>query len=139
MADLTVTCSRCGCELTHVCNGDLRQAVIDLMTWQTYCGMSDAVIREAKKNGMYSKGDEEAPFVSEAFLYSLLGKEDARTFMSLINNVLRCAGVDPHSSDLYGATNDVIKGREERKRLAEQRRKTWEENKKKANKKGKKA
>ena len=27
----------------------------------------------------YSKGDEDTPFFSEAFLYVLLGKEDART------------------------------------------------------------
>ena len=36
----------------------------------------------AKQDG-YEKGDELAPFFSEAFLYNLLGKEDARTLLAL--------------------------------------------------------
>jgi len=41
-----------------------------------------------KKSGYYSKGDEDAPFFSEAFLYNLLGKEDARTLLHLLKEAL---------------------------------------------------
>lgn len=37
-----------------------------------------------KKNEMYERGDEKAPFFSEAYLYNLLGKEDARTLLALM-------------------------------------------------------
>lgn len=52
--------------------------------------------------GMYYPGDPEnpedpgdhtAPFISEAFLYNLLGKEDARSFLSRWHAVLRALGV----------------------------------------------
>ena len=42
----------------------------------------------------YAKGDEDAPFFSEAFLYVLLGKEDARTVLSYIHNLIKLAGLD---------------------------------------------
>jgi hypothetical protein len=34
------------------------------------------------KNAMYDKGDEDAPFFSEAYLYTLLGKDSARTLLA---------------------------------------------------------
>jgi hypothetical protein len=126
MPDLIIKCERCGCELTHTCNGDLRQAVIDLMAFTPHYGMPDFLIKAAKKAGFYDEGDEDVPLVSEAFLYPLLGKDDARTFMALINQVLRCAGVDPHSADLDRAVSDIFDGRAERKRLAEERQKAYQ-------------
>lgn len=42
----------------------------------------------------YEKGDELAPFFSEACLYNLVGKEDARTILGLIRNVLRAVGLE---------------------------------------------
>ncbi len=50
-----------------------------------------------KDSDYYAKGDENAPFVSESYLYNLLGKEDARTFRALLKNVLEHLGVDRHS------------------------------------------
>ena len=45
--------------------------------------------------GMYEKGDENAPFFSEAFLYNLLGKDDARSLRGLLRTVLRhLEGID---------------------------------------------
>lgn len=35
----------------------------------------------------YRKGDEEAPFFSETFLYILLGKDDARTVLHFLNRI----------------------------------------------------
>lgn len=37
-----------------------------------------------EESGYYEKGDEDAPFFSEAYLYNLLGKDDARTLLYLI-------------------------------------------------------
>lgn len=144
MADLIVKCGRCDNELTHVCDngsGKIREAVIELMSWTPHWGMPAAVIKEGKKSGMYQKGDEEMPFISEAFLYTLLGKDDARTFMAMINHILRLVGFDPHSDDIDQAVNDIIAGREERKRVSAQRQRMYEANVKaeqKATKKAKK-
>lgn len=35
----------------------------------------------------YEPGDEDAPFFSEAFLYNLIGKEDARTVLALVKGL----------------------------------------------------
>ncbi len=42
----------------------------------------------------YEPEDEEAPFFTEAFLYNLLGKEEARTVLSLVRQVGRALGMD---------------------------------------------
>jgi hypothetical protein len=52
-------------------------------------------LRGFKSSDYYSKGDEDAPFFSESYLYPLLGKEDARTVLSYINNLMRFQGLDP--------------------------------------------
>lgn len=44
--------------------------------------------------GMYSKGDEDAPFYSEAFLYNLVGKDDARTVLGSVERLAEILGVD---------------------------------------------
>lgn len=43
--------------------------------------------------GMYVKGDDETPFFSEAYLYNLLGKEDARTLLCLIEQAFASIGI----------------------------------------------
>jgi len=48
---------------------------------------------EFKKSEGYEEGDEQAPFFSEAFLYNLLGKEDARTLLSLMKRALGIKGI----------------------------------------------
>lgn len=45
-----------------------------------------------KKSGYYSKGDEDAPFLSESFLYNLLGKSDARSLLGMLNRALGSRG-----------------------------------------------
>lgn len=52
--------------------------------------------RGFKSSPFYSKGDEEASFFSEAYLYSLLGKEDARTVLALLRAVGTAIGVPDH-------------------------------------------
>ncbi len=46
---------------------------------------------KAKANGA-EKGDEDAPLFSEAYLYPLLGKEDARTILAYLHAVQRALG-----------------------------------------------
>ena len=41
-----------------------------------------------KTSAYYQKGDENAPFFSESFLYCLLGKEDARTLLHLLEKAV---------------------------------------------------
>jgi len=57
-------------------------------------GMSPALIKQAKRDGYYQKGDENAPFFSEAYLYPLLGKDDARTILSIMRLIIKEQGVD---------------------------------------------
>lgn len=45
-------------------------------------------------DGMYSEGDEAAPFFSEAFLYNLLGKDEARSVLGIIRHLSALAGVE---------------------------------------------
>jgi len=40
-----------------------------------------------------NSGDE--PFLSESFLYDLIGKEDARTVLALLRRISEAAGLDP--------------------------------------------
>lgn len=46
---------------------------------------------KAKANGAEA-GDEQAPLFSEAYLYPLFGKDDARTILALLNEVQRALG-----------------------------------------------
>ena len=41
-----------------------------------------------KNSGYYQKGDENAPFFTESFLYNLLGKYDARTLLYLLEKAV---------------------------------------------------
>lgn len=51
--------------------------------------------RGFKSSGYYSKGDEESPFYSEAYLYNLLGKDDARTVLGYLHQLMEISGLDP--------------------------------------------
>lgn len=94
---LTITCEDCKAELDHRCNVDLLTAIVDLYTWGPERGMPDYMIREGKRDGMYSKGDEEAPFLTEGFLYTALGKDDARTLLALVHHVVAACGIEEMS------------------------------------------
>lgn len=48
---------------------------------------------DGSRYGMYAEGDENAPFYSEAFLYNLLGKDEARTVLSITRRLCALAGV----------------------------------------------
>jgi hypothetical protein len=44
--------------------------------------------------GMYAEGDEGAPFFTEAFLYNLLGKDEARSVLGIVRRLAVLAGVE---------------------------------------------
>ena len=44
--------------------------------------MSGALLTLFKRSGYYEAGAENAPFFSEAFLYNLVGKDEARRILS---------------------------------------------------------
>lgn len=118
MSDLTITCERCKTQIDHRCNADLMTAIVKLYTWSPEQGMPEYIVHEAKRARYYSEGDETAPFLSEAFLYSALGKEDARTLLALVGAVIAAAGID--ELGVHRAVNDrcieIDKEREERER-----------------------
>ena len=47
-----------------------------------------------KESNGYEEGDENAPFFSETCLYNLVGKEDARTILALINKLTRLLNLE---------------------------------------------
>jgi hypothetical protein len=92
---LEVKCSRCEVTLHHECHPKtLEEAALDLFMWRPESGFPKAL---KKGNDMCdgAEDDEGVPFITESFLYPLVGKEDARTFMALVNNVFRALGVEP--------------------------------------------
>jgi hypothetical protein len=50
--------------------------------------------KNGRRYGMYSEGDEKAPFFTEAFLYNLLGKDEARSVLGIMRRLCKLAGVD---------------------------------------------
>lgn len=62
--------------------------------WRKRFIENDTDKRTGKTYGMYAEGDENAPFFSEAFLYNLMGKDDARTVLGIITRLCEVAGVD---------------------------------------------
>jgi len=118
---LTITCEDCKAAIDHRCNVDLLTAIVDLHTWGPEHGMPDYMIREGKRARMFSEGDEDAPFMTEAFLYTALGKEDARTLLALVNAVVAACGLD--QMGIYKAINERLESiKAERERAEIQRR-----------------
>lgn len=97
MPDLTITCSRCNSLLHHECHPEtLEEAALDLFQWRPESGFPKAL----KKGNDYCDGnedDETVPFLTESFLYPLLGKEDARTLLARIHALFRAMGVEPRN------------------------------------------
>jgi hypothetical protein len=49
---------------------------------------------DGQRYGMYEEGDELRPFFTEAFLYNLMGKDEARSVLSIIRRLSNLAGVE---------------------------------------------
>lgn len=59
---------------------------------------------------IYVRGDDKSPFISEKYLYHLLGKEDARTLFGLIYRI--CEAADISMDDLEKEIYNEEKGKE---------------------------
>jgi hypothetical protein len=104
---LKITCERCNEEITHVCNADLVGDIVYLLKWRPHMGfpaklkVGNIWVREVTDRinptvKIDDIDDPLCPLLSETYLYALLGKEDARTFIALFNGIIRSAGLDPH-------------------------------------------
>ena len=95
MSTLDVTCSRCNSKLHHDCYAEtLEEAALDFFMWRPEGGFP----KPMKKGNDDCDGDEdkeEVPFLSESFLYPLLGKSDARSLMSRIHGLFYAMGIEP--------------------------------------------
>ena len=49
---------------------------------------------ESKYGDICTEEDTKQPFFSEAYLYNLIGKEDARTLRALLEKAFKSVGVD---------------------------------------------
>lgn len=92
MSHLEVTCTRCKSHVVHTCNPEIKRALLRLYLYKQEFKSSEQVAA-MKDSGYYAEGDEEASFFSEAFLYNLVGKEDARTVLALISNLCESMGL----------------------------------------------
>ena len=119
---LTITCDRCNAEVTHRCNANLVEAIVDLYTWGPERGMPDYMIREGKRAGYYEKGDEQVPFMSESFLYTALGKEDARSLLGIVGQLVAAIGIDELGiNKAVNARLEAIKADREARTLQQRR------------------
>lgn len=62
--------------------------------WKQLFIANDTDLTTGRRFGMYSDGDENAPFFTEAFLYNLLGKDEARSVLDIVRRLCRLAGVE---------------------------------------------
>ncbi len=74
----------------------LVKAAKTLRDWVPEFGTTNQTLNKKIKASYHANGapeDEFPPFVSETFLYELLGKDDARTFRALVRELLEAAGM----------------------------------------------
>ncbi len=80
------------------------QDLVDVVA-QTRCDTAEAAIRLYQYvpeyvlgaiNEEFWGGDKNTPFFTETYLYTLMGKEDGRTVLALVHNLLKAAGFDSY-------------------------------------------
>lgn len=74
--------------------GLLRSFTLEGTTYFRALFIRNDTAADGKRYGMYDEGDERAPFFTEAFLYNLLGKDEARSVLSIIRRLSVLAGVN---------------------------------------------
>lgn len=89
-----------GAAANWVNSEDWRDLVKYLVTWTPEC------IPESfnKDNYYYRDGDEQGPFFTEGYLYTLLGKEDARTLLYTFARLLEAMDIN-----LYMLQHEALK------------------------------
>lgn len=90
------------------------QALVDFAGFVPEYGWQNI---KKRGNYFYSKGDEQAPLISEGFTYWLIGKEDGRTMLALFSALCRACAFE-----MYEIQEAVQKKREEEERQRRQNR-----------------
>lgn len=129
MADhVTITCQRCKNEIAHVCSESLREAAVRLFKWRPTIGFPEAMKRRnpwiGRVKGGYDVDGSEIPFLCQVYQYALLGEEDGRSLIALVNDLLRAAGLDPFSLK-EAAARELLAMKLAREDA--ERRRTWED------------
>jgi hypothetical protein len=89
-------CESCGTiKVKQLQKSELLDALAEMASFS----MPERYMKPVLKAGIgggdhYREGDGACPILSEAFLYSMLGKEDARVLLSMFNRVVVAAGFD---------------------------------------------
>jgi len=95
----TIACQECratyGLTIQRIQSVEqLRKAIVELLGVKMEGDLLDT------KSEMYDEGDEDAPFFSEAYLYNLLGKENARTVLAGLRQICEAAGLDMYDLEV---------------------------------------
>lgn len=78
---------------------ELREALISLIEWiPEFSEPTDFTEISGYPKEMIDRG--EMPFLSESFLYIVLGKDDARSLLARVRRVIKAAGYSDDSSYL---------------------------------------
>lgn len=130
MSEIRVACPECKGILYHNCHtSPVEEAAEDLLSWVPETNgfastpLSELFLKEGRRAGWIGKDEDpfsEPFFGSQAWIYALFEKDQARTFQALINNLLRAAGLDPH--DVRQRVYAKIEAERTRKQELEERR-----------------
>jgi hypothetical protein len=99
MSSLKITCTDCGSEVLHRCNQGLRQEVLEFLSWRPEMGFPRELPHDPDAD------DKTTSFFTEAYLYPLLGKEDARTLMTRFRNLMACVGIPCRELEIEAVNN----------------------------------
>lgn len=83
-------------KLLGVSNEAAHEALRKLYAWVPERGYPPALITRARKDGFLDANEtlDDVPFLSEASVYVLLGKEDGRTLLALVRAVAKAVGFE---------------------------------------------
>lgn len=100
--DMEIKCANCSQNISHTCNSDALKAAVAMMKWVpewSNDGVCEALEKIGRETGWLDpdqKLSESRVFGSQAWTYTLFGKENARTFHALLNSLIRASGLDPN-------------------------------------------
>lgn len=89
-----IRCTDCGAVISHMCNESAVECMKNLFSFSLGF-LPKEIVKYMKEVDGYEDGDEKEPFFSEAFLYPLFGKEDARSILAILSMFIRSLGIDP--------------------------------------------
>jgi hypothetical protein len=83
-------------ESLHVERDDIVREAIKVLSWAFGLAADREHVEAAyRRLSTWVPEGYDIPFLSEEYLYELLGKEDARTLLALVSNLVNAAGMPP--------------------------------------------